>query len=469
MSLNLQATALYERGDFEEARGTVERFLQLEALDHTQFGDGLLLLSTILCAMQLFEEAERMAATCHGYLCEHMGPTHRGVAAASLNRSIILLERYYRTNDLHTMVAKHALTHRRGGSGSRLLSSASIHGQSSTYSEDSSSGAVQWVVLAKRHLDEAFEILQDSYGVERLLLADVLHNLGCCDEILGTYSAAMDHYMRSLKIRGKFQDASGTTDLKLAQTMEHVAMVYRLTESKLGEAQKLLGVVANTRRRYLGPLHPAYAAALLEQGVCAYEALNLRSALTLLRRCHQIRSDCFGPSHPETIHIRKYLDALYAETGWRDARTGDIPSTTAGDNSGSLHAMVPPVRSSDKAAAPRPGPEPNVALQRRPSTPQPQPTLQHSMSAPSHDTTRRSHISGTLQNSRGASTTPNESVELDIRPIEDTYDYFQPLRRAQTTTASSLRGQPSTDDNTPLERGLSAGSMPPLHPRSARN
>lgn len=497
MSLHLQATALYERGDLEEARGTVERFLQLEALDHLQFGDGLLLLSTILCGMQLFDESERMAATCHGYLCEHMGARHRSVAAASLNRSIILLERYYRTNDLHAMVVKHS--HRRGSGGgavgnSRALSSMSVHGQSSTtHSDDSTGNAIQWVVHAKRHLEEALDILQDSFGLDRLLLADVFHNLGCCDEILGTYSAAMEHYMRSLKIREKFQDASGTTDLKLAQTMEHVAMVYRLTESKLGEAQKLLGVVAHTRRRYLGPQHPSYAAALFEQGVCAFEALHMRSALTLLRKSHQIRVDCFGVNHPETQHIRHYLDALYEETGWKEARIGgsDIPAPIpaavvgAGDISASLEALLPS-RSSFVNNNPRAAPD-EVEEQRQQqqqrsfqqkhnsNVAQPPPPLrQQQPSNPVHQEQerRRSFISNSLQNSRGASTTPNESVELDIRPMEDAIsssDYFQPMRRAQTTATSSMRGQPPTEDNTPLERALSVGSMPPLHPRSSRN
>lgn len=429
MSLHLQAVALYERGELEDARGTVERFLQLEALDHTQFGDGLLLLSTILCSMQLFDEAERMAATCHGYLCEHLEGMHRGVAAASLNRAIILLERYYRANDLHAMVRRHS--QRRGLQRGSSSTSLQAHSVTDASGDEVSSNAVQWVVQARGHLEEAVTVLQDAFGVDRLLLADVYHNLGCCDEILGGYSDAMEYYMRSLKIREKYQDASGATDLKLAQTIEHVAMVYRLTESKLTEAQKLLAVVATTRRRYLGPLHPSYAAALFEQGVCAFEAMHLRQALTLFRKCYSIRAEVLGQTHPETFHVKKYLEELARETGWKEARIAD----------GTSHPL--PEMSSAHVSAELPR--------------------------------------GTVQPQAYRMTTPNESVELEIQPIDDPpldktetmLPYYQPVRRSQTApSVRRSRNAAREEDSRTLDRTLSGGSdasrMPPLHPNSAR-
>ena len=267
--LHQEALLLYDKGDLDGARSVVERFLH-DASDHVQFGNGLLLLGNIYCARQEFEEAERMVATCEGYLAEHLGASHPGVATALLNRAIILLERY-RTSPL------------------RLVDN------------------VEWVVRASGFLEQGQSLLQNAYGTDRLVLADVHHNQGCCQEVMGDFVGALTHYMKSMKIRERFKDATGSTDLKLALTMEHVAMIYRCVEDKVDDACRIMGVVASTRRKYLGPLNRLYLQSLLQHGVIALEAKNRRLAKALLVKCLDLHCTVYGSDHPQTMLTAVYV------------------------------------------------------------------------------------------------------------------------------------------------------------------
>lgn len=336
MSLHVDAVSQFERGDLEGARQTVERFLQHEAVDHVQFGDGLLLLSSIQCAAKEYDEAERMVATCHGYLQEHLGPSHHGVATALLNRAVILLERFTlessllsvlptaergpRDDDEPSLVPKERRSPLRGPSHPKRHSDLSASTSSNpiilsgnTNAPASSAPRIERVVDAQKYLAEAERLVENTFGPDRLVLADIHHNHGVCCEILGGYTDALEHYLKSLKIREKFKDTSGATDLKLALTMEHVAMIYRLTEVKLGDAVRLLAVVAQTRRKYLGPSHPLYAAALFEQGVCALESLHRRLAIPLFLKCLEIRVKVLGVDHLETKLVLHYLKGIEHE------------------------------------------------------------------------------------------------------------------------------------------------------------
>lgn len=286
-----EALLHYERGQFDEARAAGEIFLCNEASDHVQFCDGLLLMSCVALATREFDEAERLVATCHGYLTEHLGARHEGTGTTLLNRGVILLERYRHT--------------------ASLLHNGETAAASSSKSVDSSPPPqIEWVVDALRYLEQAAAILINSFGVQRLSLADVYHNTGCCQEILGQYTDALSSHARSLRIREKFQDQTGVTELKLALTMEHIAMIYRLTEAKLPEAVRLLGVVAATRRRHLGPTHPLYASTLFHQAVCASEGWNKKLATSLFLQCLQAQLKSLGPSHADTRRTLGYLGDL---------------------------------------------------------------------------------------------------------------------------------------------------------------
>ncbi|EKF38412.1 hypothetical protein MOQ_001380 [Trypanosoma cruzi marinkellei] len=261
--------ALYESGDLSRARELAEEALHAaEPHDEESFAEALLLLSNVYCAAEDFLEAERLVTTCCCFVEEHLGASHIGAVTSRLNRAIILLERY------------------------RLQG-----------------GALSEVGRAYELLQEAERRLEDDVGdAGRLLLAEVLHNSGVCCELVGRYADALTVYMRSMQIRVRYKDSAGVTDMKLALTMEHVAMLYRLMGGpKLQGALRLMEVVATTRRRYIGPRHPLYASALLSQGVIAAELGHQRRATALLRNVLQIRTRLYGADDPQTRCVAHLL------------------------------------------------------------------------------------------------------------------------------------------------------------------
>ncbi|RNF07214.1 variant surface glycoprotein 3054 [Trypanosoma rangeli] len=260
---------LYEAGDLSRARELAEEALHAaEPRNEESFAEALLLLSNIYCAAEDFAEAERLVTTCCCFVEEHLGAAHLGAATARLNRAIILLERY------------------------RLQG-----------------GAAAEVGRAYDLLQAVERRLEDNVGsAARLLLAEVLHNSGVCCELVGRYTDALTAYMRSMQIRVRYTDAAGVTDMKLALTMEHVAMLYRLMGgAKLQAALRLMEAVAATRRRYIGPRHPLYASAILAQGVIAAELGHKRRAAVLLRNVLEIRTRLYGAGDPQTRCVAQLL------------------------------------------------------------------------------------------------------------------------------------------------------------------
>ncbi|CCD16626.1 unnamed protein product [Trypanosoma congolense IL3000] len=264
-----EAVAHYEAGDPWSARGATEAALHAaQPNEHEPFAEALLLMANICAAEGDLVTAERYAATCSGYVDEHLGPQHSGAAVVRLNRAVFMLEGY------------------------RLAGSSDI------------------LLVEKAHalLIEAERFLTNVCGVSRLVLAEVLHNSGVCLSLLGRYVAALTAYMRSMQIRVRFKDAAGVTDLRLALTMEHVALLYRLMGGpKRQEAALLMEVVASTRRRLLGPQHPLWAAAVLAQGVIAAELGQRSRAQSFLRGASVALSSHYGEESPEAQYAVKLL------------------------------------------------------------------------------------------------------------------------------------------------------------------
>lgn len=390
-SVFVEAIALLDAGRYDAARDAVERFLQSEALDHVQFGNGLLLLASAHAGMHAYDEADKILATCCGYLHEHLGSQYVGTATALVNRGSLLLQRYHYKSSLHNIV---------GARGGGVLHSDSASAVPSSPGDNPEEGtdAIRWVVSAKEHLERACRILQDAFGTDRLILADALHNLGCCCEILGGYTDAMTHYMRSLKIREKFKDTTGATDLKLAQTMEHIAMIFRLTDAKLPEASRILAIVAATRRRFLGPAHPMYLLTLFEQGVCAVEGLNRRQALHYFQRCATGREKVLGPSHVDTKLAWAFANWIKQGPQQHQPR---VPPSSSGPTRPSPDVIVPSARREQHYD---------------------DHYEQHNTSDEDFMIMRRylpSHVDGSNQLAEREwtpSATPNHSVELQVRP-----------------------------------------------------
>lgn len=245
-----------------------------EEARHELFSGALVLLAGCYSAVGSLTEAERLLATCQGYIDEHIAsvgssatgpisavdsiPGRANVALAVLayNRGVARLEQYRTDAATPMAVVREA---------------------------DAS------------FLAEAEQRLADVLGPARLLLADVCHSRGVCCEILAgqsitnsnskhsgipppfSYLGALAYYQRSLDIRGRLSDGAAATELKLALTLEHVAHLLRLTATPTDgqqarlEALGLLEAVCEARRRLLGPGHSLSVAAMTGLGALAAE------------------------------------------------------------------------------------------------------------------------------------------------------------------------------------------------------
>jgi hypothetical protein len=196
-------------------------------------------------------------------------------------------------------------------------------------------------------LKSAHSIVENTLGADRLVLADCLHNMGCCHQIMGGASVeALECFMRSLKIRERVPEGGGggdneqddrstsnttnyvsrvenmsrfqltamcvssasTSSLKIAATLEHIAMVlFHLhtpehpNTGRLKQSENIMKTVAGTRKRVLGPLSVGYAEALFNLATVESELGLKRNAHSNFRTCHSIRSDAFGDQHELTL------------------------------------------------------------------------------------------------------------------------------------------------------------------------
>lgn len=227
---------------------------------HASFAKLVVLLSCALAADGDYVESQRLLASAEGYVLEHLsGPRQRRIALAHVayDRAVLLLE------DSCT----------------------------ACNDEDASPSAPAVVVVeeARTLLEESERHLIHETDGQRLLLADVWHARGVCEEAAGRHATALEYYRKSLDVRRRFGDtvpSRGTTSLKLALTLEHIAHLYRLLPcpSKRREALHLFAVVASVRRRHLDVRHPLYRRCALAEAAAAAECGKPIAARALLHR-----------------------------------------------------------------------------------------------------------------------------------------------------------------------------------------
>ena len=257
-----EALILYDRGCFEKAQELCELALDSQRStsstpDHALFGNTLLLLANSHQSRGSFTEAQRLYGTCAKYVSDNLGAAYPGLASCLMNHGI-----------LH-------MSHRSWKEALSLLG-------------------------------RAFEVVQNVIGPERLILADIHHNLGCCFQATGDLPQALTHFMMSLRIREKFRDPSGEVELKLALTMECIALIFR-QQGNMVEGLKLLKDIAKVRRQRLGPYDLEYATALFECGVLAWELQKFRVARADFSKCLEIRTRALGSDHPDTVSCLNFL------------------------------------------------------------------------------------------------------------------------------------------------------------------
>lgn len=190
-------------------------------------------------------------------------------------------------------------------------------------------------------LAEAERRLDDVLGPERLLLADVWHCRGVCCEILAgieradrkdeerperrrsdggaaglpLYVKALECYTKSMDVRARYADVAAVTELKLALTMEHVAHLLKLSATpadpgRKEEALALLGTVAATRRRLLGPRHPLLASTLLAEGALLAELGRYKRVKRAFADSLAIVSEVYPPGDARVAEVEYWLSRV---------------------------------------------------------------------------------------------------------------------------------------------------------------
>ena len=139
-----------------------------------------------------------------------------------------------------------------------------------------SGATVRDVSDALRHLEDAKRIVENCSSSSRvarsILAADIYHNMGVCFELVAEYADALHNYTKSISIRRLLKDGHGVVGLRLADTMEHVAMLLRGTSST--RTQHILQRVLHTRRGCLPKHHPLIYRTLLLIAMVEHEVGN---------------------------------------------------------------------------------------------------------------------------------------------------------------------------------------------------
>lgn len=281
---------LYD-GELQKAQDTAETVLRgcvegmadssepVSLQSHQLFTDTLLLLANTYSASRSFIDAERLLATCQGYVEESFAAAtpqvqamrNAALAAVAYNRAVMRVDEYLCPM---TEEEREKKVH-------RLRDAQTVF------------------------LLDAENRLKNVLGDARQLLADVYHTRGVTHFLLEEYTAAVADFHRCLELRVHFTNDDGSCDLKLALTLEHLSHIYRLLNrhctqrpilslfSSPAELPKALEMISSTRARYLQPEHPLVARALFYEGSWAAEQGRVAKAEALLQKslaassCHE--------------------------------------------------------------------------------------------------------------------------------------------------------------------------------------
>ena len=352
------------------------------------FAEALLLLGNIHAAQGDMEACDRRYSECYEIIQDEYCGVHNnnngqsrhiGLAIVLINHSTVLIRRWEALN--HLSLSQVISQHQQSISPSRSSSAATAPLTRMTTSTDGNShvrvstapaassvvslgmlaaglglgiqdgdgsgtvasSPMKLINEAMSMLKSAHSIVENTLGADRLVLADCLHNMGCCHQIMGGASVeALECFMRSLKIRERVPEGGGgesseqndrsasnnsrmenmsrfqltamcvssasTSSLKIAATLEHIAMVlFHLhtpehpNTGRLKQSEGIMKTVAGTRKRVLGPLSVGYAEALFNLATVESELGLKRNAHSNFRTCHSIRSKAFGDRHELTL------------------------------------------------------------------------------------------------------------------------------------------------------------------------
>ena len=173
------------------------------------------------------------------------------------------------------------------------------------------------VNAAARFLEASLVVLRKCFTEDHVVAADAHHNLGVLCERRGGEGWAEEaraHYVQSLKIRSKFDDACHAVDIALIDTITNVAMLAWRADNDPAECLRQLQLALPLARRLpKGPRADLSLAAILGHcGACSLALNSPARALPYLGQAHRLRQARLGDDHPESRRLEGLLDAARA-------------------------------------------------------------------------------------------------------------------------------------------------------------
>ena len=154
----------------------------------------------------------------------------------------------------------------------------------------------------------AQRISESSYCTDRMICADLYHNLGVAYDALNDLQKALHFYTKSLRIREKYQETK-EQQLLLALTKENIAVVWREQDNHL-QAIKLMKTIMPIRQKYNGVSSAEYSNSLFNLALLHFDVGRLNSAQAYFEKCHRIRESLLGRDSLQTKVCEKYLATL---------------------------------------------------------------------------------------------------------------------------------------------------------------
>eukprot|EP01059_Diplonema_ambulator_P028476 TRINITY_DN47275_c0_g1_i1.p1 TRINITY_DN47275_c0_g1~~TRINITY_DN47275_c0_g1_i1.p1 ORF type:complete len:314 (+),score=100.04 TRINITY_DN47275_c0_g1_i1:143-943(+) len=161
---------------------------------------------------------------------------------------------------------------------------------------------------AMSRFKRAQKIVEACYCTDRMVCADLYHNIAVIHDAENELQKALHYYAKSLRIREKFEVCK-EQQLQLALTKENVAMIWRDQDNQV-EAIKLMNTIMPIRKKYCGTSSAEYGNSLFNLGLLHFDIGRVNSALTYFVKCHAVRVALLGPESPQAQLCEKYLVAL---------------------------------------------------------------------------------------------------------------------------------------------------------------
>eukprot|EP01060_Flectonema_neradi_P025512 TRINITY_DN34321_c0_g1_i1.p1 TRINITY_DN34321_c0_g1~~TRINITY_DN34321_c0_g1_i1.p1 ORF type:complete len:306 (+),score=37.92 TRINITY_DN34321_c0_g1_i1:57-920(+) len=256
----LEGMNLYDKGRYEQALHMLDEANNMhDSDDFEMLGSILLGLGTCHQMLRSNEVAHRLYQACIDTLVEGYGEDTPAIISPLVNIGIL----HYKANEITQAIAKYKRAQR---------------------------------------------ISEGSYCTDRMICADLYHNLGVAYDSKNDLQKALQYYAKSLRVREKYQETA-EQQLLLALTKENIAVVWRELDNHL-QAIQLMKSIMPIRQKYNGVTSAEFSNSLFNLALLHFDVGRLNSAQSYFEKCLKIRETLLGKDSLQTKVCEKYLAAL---------------------------------------------------------------------------------------------------------------------------------------------------------------